>query len=157
MNCFGKTQVRVFHMTVDAVSLRATQISLERGGVQAKIADTGLHLGYAPNFGVEPMVKKKSSKLIQADGRCMSKSLKEWVCSLAWLGFCRPFADFTLKFRQVCPSCGEGKLCHVRLAAMTQRPLVSCGNFADDCAMIVQDSASQRFSMERNLSDLPAA
>ncbi|CAL1126400.1 unnamed protein product [Cladocopium goreaui] len=36
-------EVRVFHMTVDAISLRATQISLERGGLQAKIAEADLH------------------------------------------------------------------------------------------------------------------
>ena len=32
-------QVHVFQVTVEAIQLRATQISLERGGVQAKIAD----------------------------------------------------------------------------------------------------------------------
>ena len=129
-------------MTVDAISLRATQISLERGGLQAKIADTGLHLGYAPNW----------SKLTV--NTCMSTSLKGWVCSLACgLCFCRDFADFTSNFRQVCPTCGGGQLCHVRLAATTQSRLVPCWSWIS--LMIVPD-ASQKFSMERNLGNLPA-
>ena len=129
-------------MTVDAISLRATQISLERGGLQAKIADTGLHLGYAPNW----------SKLTV--NACMSKSPKGWVCSLACgLCFCRDFSDFTSNFRQVCPTCGGGQLCHVRLAATTQSRLVPCWSLI---SLMIAPDASQKFSMERNLGNLPA-
>eukprot|EP00435_Cladocopium_sp_Y103_P053366 s610_g17.t1 len=36
-------EVRLFYVAVDTISLRATQISLERGGLQAKIAEADLH------------------------------------------------------------------------------------------------------------------